>query len=126
MPAAPAGSLPDAPALKNVVPQTSLLKGFLPIVYELVNCLPPPVTSCNLSSPVAPGPWPQLLWPQLWPQPPLTVVRCSSRTLCDRPQLSFPTKTNLIPRQVPARQWYMHPAFSALVRVPRREQLLMS
>jgi len=32
-----------------------------------------------------------------------------------RPQLSYPTKTNLIPRRVPERPWYMHPLFCILV-----------
>merc|ERR1711998_67495 len=32
-----------------------------------------------------------------------------------RPQLEYPTKTNLIPRAVPPRPWYMTPLFSILV-----------
>ena len=32
-----------------------------------------------------------------------------------RPQLTYPTKTNLIPRTVPPRAWYMSPTFSVLV-----------
>ena len=32
-----------------------------------------------------------------------------------RPQLSYPTKTNLIPRSVPPRPWYMSPIFCVLV-----------
>merc|ERR1719163_1295784 len=32
-----------------------------------------------------------------------------------RPQISYPTKTNLIPRAVPPRPWYMTPLFSILV-----------
>ena len=31
-----------------------------------------------------------------------------------RPQISYPTKTNLIPRAVPPRPWYMTPAFAIL------------
>merc|ERR1712083_1116768 len=30
-------------------------------------------------------------------------------------RIDFPTKTNLIPRNIPAQAWYTHPAFSVLV-----------
>ena len=32
-----------------------------------------------------------------------------------RPPIEYPTKTNLIPRRVPERPWYMHPIFCVLV-----------